>query len=83
MKTVAQILNLKTVAETLKGAKLNQLFSDGERVWKITDVDFDGAIVASPIKGKPRVELWSKGIEQIVYIPGLRRYIPILDKKVK
>jgi hypothetical protein len=67
---------MKTVAQTLKGAKLGQLFSDGKRVWKVTSEDFDGAIVASPIKGKPRVELWSKGLEQIVYIPNLRRYIP-------
>ena len=72
---------MKTVAQTLKGAKLGQLFSDGKRVWEVIDEDFDGAVVAKPIKGKPSVELWSKGIEQIVYIPDLRRYIPNKNKK--
>jgi hypothetical protein len=72
---------MKTIAQILKNAKLGQLFSDGKRVWKVTDENFDGAVVASPVKGKPSVELWSKGIEQITYMPELRRYIP--NKKAK
>jgi hypothetical protein len=66
----------QTIAQVLSKAPLNAILSDGTRTWKVTDLDFDGAVVASPFKWKKTwgssFELWSLGIESVAYIPNLK-----------
>ena len=78
----------KTIAEVLKTCKLNDVVSDKVRQWKIVDMDFDGAIIAQPIKWKKAkmgspFELWSLGIESVAIIPGLHKVSPVKHALVK
>ena len=66
---------MKTVAEVLNSATLGDVLSDGKRSWKVTDLDFDGCIIAMPTKfpkKESKFELWSHGVESVAIIPNLK-----------
>ncbi len=66
---------MKTIREILLKAKLNQKITDGKRVWQVISLDFDGVIVAKPLKFPKKessFELWSQGVESLACIPNLK-----------
>ncbi len=66
---------MKTIREVLLKANLNQKLTDGKRTWQVVSMDFDGAIVAKPIKFPKKessFELWSVGVESLACIPSLK-----------
>jgi hypothetical protein len=67
----------KTIAQVLKSAKPGDMLTDGKRYWRVNRFKFDSCMIASPCAkdGRPvcrGFELWSKGIETVAVIPGLR-----------
>jgi hypothetical protein len=69
---------MKTIAQVLKKAKLNDILTNGKQYWKVIDTNYDSYIViASPVtktgkRSKSGFELWSSGIENVAVIPNLR-----------
>lgn len=63
---------MKTIAQILEGAELGDRLIAGEYEWEVKDLDFDTCIVAVGVNDKTDFELWSKGIEQVAVIPGLK-----------
>lgn len=69
---------MKTIAQILKKCSVGDKLSDGKNFWVVTELNFDGAIVASPInsdgsKCSGGFELWSEGVESISIIPNLHK----------
>jgi hypothetical protein len=74
----------KTVAQILNTCNLGDVLVAGQRSWKVSSLDFDGAIVAKPLtspKGFDVFELWSIGPESIAVITGLMRAPTASDAK--
>lgn len=61
----------QTISDILNSSKVGDFISDGKREWKVVDKDYDGCVVAIPIKGCD-FELWSKGPEEISFVEGLK-----------
>ncbi len=63
---------MKTVAKILKMAKVGDTLVAGRLKWRVVDLDFDGAVVASPANKITGFELWSTGVESVAVIPKLK-----------
>jgi hypothetical protein len=61
-----------TIAQKLKTTKLGDTLTAGRLKWKVVDLDYDGAIVATPANKLTKFELWSVGLEGVAVIPGLK-----------
>lgn len=63
---------MKTIAQIIRKAKLDDVIVAGKLKWIITDTDFDGCVIATPANKFTKFELWSKGMEEVSIIPGLK-----------
>jgi len=63
---------VKTVAQILKKSKVGDILVAKRLKWKVIDLNFDGAVVASPANKITNFELWSTGVESVAVIPGLK-----------
>lgn len=69
---------MKTISQVLSKAKLGDVFTNGKLYWKVVDTNWDGCVIAFPVtktgkQYKKGFELWSKGVERVAVIPGLRK----------
>lgn len=67
---------MKTVKEVLDSASMNDILTNGELYWKVTEKDEELTIAQQYDKNSDKIttgiELWNSGAESLCYMPNLK-----------